>query len=390
MTRYEFCEKADSHGLAVVALNGKLGLYDCIKQEEVVPPKYDAIKVLHPDCFAVRTGDSWGAIDRSLKTIAHCIFDEICRFDDTHILLFPSETTGLIGLMSKDGIHCSRMDYERFRVLKNGYFAVKRGDFWGVINENLVECVPTDYIYIEHCTNNLFLAEMRKYMKDYLVVINDKNEIIKTLPDYRIKNVCDNYFILCQGTKCYILDTNLEKVFDTAWNNVSIFNNDIAVASVANTSYILDLKSKNEIFSSSYVIKSICDGLFALYSKDQVVALYSLSLGLINLPANPTIETFRPMGSFIIGCTSKYTCKYTWGLFDCEGKVLIEPKYSDIFLLEDFIIVSLYDKYGIYDKNYHLVSKIIYDKVYEICKNPDGNGYMARVRYNGKDGIFYF
>ena len=381
MTRYEFFKETNSKDLAVVSIKGKFGLYDRINRKEIIPPKYDAIKVLFPDCFAVRVGKYWGAIDRSGKTIAHTIFDEVSCFGENYIRITHSKQKSLSGIMSKDGSYCSRIDYNDFKILENGYIAVCADNNWGVLNAKLVECLPIAYDYIKPYYDNLFFTNLGHWG---LCIKNDKNETIKTFSNSSIAKILTNYCIIKQNSSYCILDKSLEKVFDTSWIDIVIVSDDIVIVYDGYYTKILDLKSKSEIFFTEYHINSISDDLFAISSDDRIIALYSRSEGLIKV--SDIITKFEPLGDYLKG----FDKDGNLGLFDRKGNILIAPKYSLIYIEEDFIIAQLNGKYGIYDKDYKLVSEFIYDQIYEIHKTEFGNCYRAHVSYNGEDGIFYF
>lgn len=384
MTRYDFCTNFNNLGFSVVVTDGKYGIYNFFTAEEIVPPKYEDLCILGDDLFAVKANGHWGAIKSNGSAIAPTKFAGIISFDQKHIIL--KQISGLIGLMSKDGCSSSKQDYVSIDNFVNGFARVKRGSYWGIIDSNLNEVIPTEYNGIVHFKDDLFFA-----MKGSKLYVIDTTGSVQNSLDYSSVTQIANrpFYLVTKGTLFGILDSNLKEVVPVEYDDISPYNSISKLGDDLFFHVILKGYSgiihatKGTIIEPKYeTIFSLEDEFFAVEDEFRKFALFDMDG---NQLTEFKYDSLDLIGNAVYAQYSTHVC-----LLDKSGKEVLEPIYDTIESIGNCYIVWSNGKCGICDGNYNLVSKIIFDRVHEIIELTKIGKKIAKVTFNGVYGNFYW
>ncbi|OBR89871.1 KWG leptospira [Clostridium ragsdalei P11] len=246
------------------------------------------------------------------------------------------QNNNFYGLISKDGSIKLPAEFTSISSFKNGYAKVAKGSKFGFVNENGSIVVEPQFEEVSNFFTN-GLAAVKQNSKWGL--INSSGKIV-TEPQY-----------------------------DAVYG---FYNGLMRVRKGSSYGF---LKSDGTLLSG-------CNYANAYDFNDGYAAVEEVSTwGLIDKSGNFKSFNFDELKSPILGLIPVKKDKH-WGLSDMSGKIVLEPKYTDIsYLNSNLIKVSSGDKRGAIDKKGNLILDLNYDSII-----PADDG-MCQIVQNGQYGL---
>jgi len=388
MTRYDIVVDYEQFkNLHAVAIGKKWGVFDSKTKKELLPTIYDDVDILDQNCFAVRVGNVWGALRSEHEALSEIRYDAIYNFDDEFIVL---ESNGKKRLLSKATTSTTR-EYERILPSINNYCTVTSNFAYGVICKNpLTEVLHPHCDFLFHISGTKYFAKI--YTKWYLIDLKENTELLLEYDDIRPVDQ-KNYFIVRKVDLKGVIDKDLKVVIPLKYNFISSMGQGLFYASIginfnrlvgvvhATKGTIIDCKYKN--------VTRLDNNLFSISDDSGKCALFDNNNRLTEFKYDSILCMNHSLYVYVSYKQTENTAsdeddKQLVGLIDSSGKELIPPIYDDIDVTDCGFIVCKDGKSGVCDRNYNLVSKIIYDDIINIF---DGR---ATVILDGYKGSFYF
>jgi outer membrane protein assembly factor BamD (BamD/ComL family) len=315
---------------------------------EILPIKYDAIEVLNTNFLKIRQNRLWGLSSYSGEIIVEPRYTEI-ESEDGDFMLFRSGD--LVGMSSNEALfemHAQRniriqADFNEIKVLENKSLLITQAGKQGVIDQLGRAIIPLQMDKIK-LTPQGWVAQ-----KDGLWQVYQQNGT--WLENFQFENV--------DFGGAYIGGKTQGK-----WGIIDM-----------NGKVIQDFKYDSLAFISQTVF---------LYDGRKVRAEF-----LQNPKADPVDFTFfkdtRPeKGNYPKAETFIYyeDRQGKKGLFDQNGKKILSPKYSSIYMLDpDLVNVEQYNKYGLVDSTQVLVMPIRYDGIINLEQDPSYKVLLLNRKY---------
>lgn len=166
--------------------NEKWGFLDEMGRE-VIPAEYDFIKFFGENGLAPAQKDGrWYYIDKENNIVENPVFDEYEYMGILSNGFIPAKQwDGKWGYLDSDFNKVSTFEYDQALPFLNGIAAVKKGEMWALINNNME--VTTDYIYDNIVVDG---REMCSYNNVVFVYVGDK----KYLVNGNGKKICEDAF----------------------------------------------------------------------------------------------------------------------------------------------------------------------------------------------------
>ena len=310
----------------------------------------------------------YGIIDSSFKEIIPCLFSHIEY--DKELGLFKTD----VGYKSIDGRYLAEVDGKTI-LINNKYkycksfqndcaIAVLCNDYevrYGLIDTMSNDIIPPIFEIIEPIDDGLYKFKLNKLYG----LIDSHGDIVLANQYVNISKYSEGYGAIF---KTLGVDNNGKKI--------SVLG-------------LIDRKG-NEILPIQYsYIGKVSEGKVVLM-KDKIWQLYDIKTGqMLTLPdvsylgiCKEGVCRYNIGGNFDLN--SLKTKGGTWGYLDINGKVVINPKYENIYAFSEGIAaVRENQKWGFINKEGNIIVSCEYDKVESSFK--DGEGKLAR---DGKVFIF--
>ena len=133
-----------SEDLAAVCVGGYWG-YINKKGEMVIPLLYSDAHPFSKGRAMVAKEGLYGYIDKDNHTIIPCLYEKIQPFSESEAFAYKN---GLVGIIDPNGNVLVPMEYNQIEKLNEHLYAVTRGRFIGFLNEQKQELLPCKYHYI--------------------------------------------------------------------------------------------------------------------------------------------------------------------------------------------------------------------------------------------------
>ena len=143
---YDFEEVDDFFEYGMIALtdmNGKEGVVDSTGRE-VLPCQYDWVRIAGPDLFIIekRNKKVDGAVNHYGDTVITFVFDYLFPFNNRYLEAVKQDRYGVLSITGQEIIPCK---YEAIWASNKGFFAVKQGGRWGVVDSLNNIVIPFRY-----------------------------------------------------------------------------------------------------------------------------------------------------------------------------------------------------------------------------------------------------
>ena len=344
--------------------DGKVGL--CWSNgNQIFPTNYKDICILRReesgkyDFFIVKK-DKYAILDSDGKAIFPTQYDKIRHRDDYWILENSSTTDCLFksGELVK-GITINYYDIP-FLHQENGqtkkYYDFKKGNLWGIIDEDGRIRIPAQYQKYLRLVNHLnenSPIRLIAYNKEKCGIINFENEIILPFEYHRIVKTALGYIIEVETTE--------------GWQ---LFN--LQSKRIITPSYYEDCTSDtNYIYLSKAHFKTPFDP-----QKEQIILPWEYST-VYNIPGSHNFAVKKDR---------------LFGVVNSENKVLVPFIYEDMISTNrpNMLVITKNNQYGIIDINNKLLYGMTDNRIevhsnYFELKVPKANKIIKKLDYNLKE-----
>ena len=344
--------------------DGKVGL--CWSNgNQIFPTNYKDICILRReesgkyDFFIVKK-DKYAILDNDGKAIFPTQYDKIRHRDDYWILENSSTTDCLFksGELVK-GITINYYDIP-FLHQENGqtkkYYDFKKGNLWGIIDEDGRIRIPAQYQKYLRLVNHLnenSPIRLIAYNKEKCGIINFENEIILPFEYHRIVKTALGYIIEVETTE--------------GWQLFNLQSNRI----ITPFYYEESTSDANYIYLSKAHFKTPFDP-----QKEQIILPWEYST-VYNIPGSHNFAVKKD-GLF--------------GIVNSENKVLVPFIYEDMISTNrlNMLVITKNNQYGIIDINNKLLYGMTDNRIevhsdYFELKVPKANKTIKKLDYNLKE-----
>lgn len=385
MSRYDLAikEKEEESYLFKVLCDSKWGIFDATKETEVIPAVYDDVKIIDNDYFALCVDDAWGMCDYYRNTLLPRTYKSIQHFNEIFIALETKDNSFLYYNKLTKTVESNWYNITS----KNSNYAIIQKDlYYGLLSYVSKGNVLLDIKYEVILPIDGFNYFVCKNSKWYIFNATDMN-FKKIDYDMVVDLNNPNYFIVINNNLMGLLDKNLKLVIPIEYDRIEyLCNNCFKVVTnnrcgVFKISDQLIIKCKYlEITKLNKIYLDVTDeyhkhAVFDTYGVQHTEFLYD---ALEHLKSN-----------ILFHIRLDFYHKHVVGIINPNGKILIPPLYDNIKALDNFYIVSLDNKLGIYNKDFKPVSKVIYDDISNVGTNKYGLNF-ANVILNGIKGSRYW
>lgn len=385
MTRYDFCTKYDDNGFAIVAKNGKFGVYDFFHAKEIIAPEYEKIHILDANFFVIKSPDGWGVLTKNNEVFVPPLFEVITNYAD---YLMVKDHKKQYMLISKKDITITSARYQKISKFDGEYAIVKKDNFFGVINRELKELITPQYDRIDYFKDNLFFVTKC----GNLSIVDSNNSHNLALGYERIERLFGTSYFLVQKSGLFgLFDENLKWVLPPKYIGINyLFDDYFKVTKIGDALDGIFNAKKGFVLDAKYVhISHLGNKLFEVRNDQGMSALFNHKGEQLTDFIYDQLW-FDNGNIFIAMPFETNSDELVIGLIDKTGKTLIDPIYDDIKFRGSCYVVYKDNKCGIMDSTYKLVSDIVFDKVHCITGESKIGKKIAEVEYNHMFGYFYW
>ena len=127
-----------SNGLAVMQKNGLVGVFD-ESPKEIVPARYEDVKVLTKEMISVREKGSWKVVNITGKLILPTGYDEVEVLSEKFLRFRDNKLWGLVDV---NGTIVQKPAFRRISTFKDQYFLTENADKKGLLNQRGDQILP--------------------------------------------------------------------------------------------------------------------------------------------------------------------------------------------------------------------------------------------------------
>ena len=381
-----------------------------LKNEIVIPIKYDHIFQYGPNIFRVKVGKKYGLIDDKGETVVPIIYDSIDRmgYNNGIYRLRLDNKYGLFNINGKD----TGLIYDYIVCTGDKLIRVQLDDKWGFLNQNFEEVIPATYERAWDFEDNFALVkedgewyflfymseeemqERKKEMKEHSWLYKLTNKIFNSFNNYTkipVKEQISNrsllgehlsHFVRTKKGDLYVHDYNTARnesaLVPIETDEVTHFD-DNGYAEVRKDGKYGLINADGE-----FVIPCIYDEFRRLKNIQYAVVRINNKWGAVDLHNNTLIEflyedAFDDKDNYVVVVQDgKMGCI---GILDKAG-VNIPCKYDTMghFNEKGYAAACLNGKWGVIDVNDNVLAPFIYDRAY----NP---GYKNVIGLKNRDMV---
>lgn len=347
--KYDYLSIYDG-GLVLCNLDTKEILYDS-KGNVILDFIYDSITI-NPSENITESDRAWLNIDIDdkrgfynmiSKKIIECEYDwSVGGFDHGIVTVEKDEKFGyldtngqLIGGQFYDGVAYSEDEDVAF---KENFSYVKKGEKYA-------------FISIDGILQTKFIFNSASLFQDGYAIVSDKNDLFG------------------------VIDTKFNYVVECKYDSLQrIGNSEIQFLAQYKSSYgIIDIKDQVVLDFKFDEIAQIDENLYSIRREkigmnspqNQMVVSYNcLKYGLIDISNNSITPFIYDQVEHFHHNLFKVRVEQLFGILNNEGKVIIEVKYDEIELNDQFLICDLYDKKSIFDVSGKKILNDEFDSIY--------------------------
>ena len=157
---YDAIGEFKQYGYAIMQRNGRIGMLDKMGRE-VVPPRYQDVKVLDTALVAVMKNGQWKVLNMNGRTVLPPGYQQVEVLKGSRPPCLAYQLDGAWGIVDAEGRLIASPQYDKIEVLKNVpkhvkgfYFKTKKDNSWGVLlpsgREILAPCADEIWVYNEN------------------------------------------------------------------------------------------------------------------------------------------------------------------------------------------------------------------------------------------------
>ena len=385
-----------------------------LKNEIVIPIKYDHIFQYGPNIFRVKVGKKYGLVNDKGKTVVPIIYDSIDRmgYNSGIYRLRLYNKYGLFNINGKD----TGLIYDYIVRSSDNLIRLQLDDKWGFINQNFEEVIPIIYERAWDFEDSFALVmedgewyflcymseeekqERKKEMKEHSWLYKLTNKIFNSFNNYvkiPVKEQISNrsllgehmsHFVRTKKGALYVHD------YITARNESALVPIEIDKVTHFDDNGYAEVRKDGKYglinADGEFVIPCIYDELRRLKNIQYVVVRIKDKWGAVDLQNNTIMEflyedAFDDKDNYVVVVQD---CKMGCiGILDKAG-VNIPCRYDMMghFNEKGYTAACLNGKWGVIDINNNVLAPFIYDRAY----NPGYKDAIGMVR-NSLSGLIF-
>jgi len=315
--KYDAIGEFKHFGFAVMIREGGVGILNK-KGAEVLPPKFQDLKILGSNLVAVMENGFWRVINFQEDTILEKGYEEVKVWDDQYLTFSIDQKWGIV---NATGQALSAVAYDDIKLVKNHYFEVKKDKKTGLISDEGQMVLQPRYDEIQIYNPTLFFFRTGAKWGIYDRV---SGEYVAEKFD-RFSKVANNFISLIENGKSYlfsesyhaiITNKGMEDFFPIADNQVLFKLN--------NLMGMLD-DCGNLVLAPKYSeIQTFSDGLFR--------ANFGGKWGVVNTKDNVVLPFEFDYVAPLKGAVCVVIKNRMLGVSNKQGHILIPTDYSKIIV----------------------------------------------------------
>lgn len=382
--------------------NFKWGLKDSATARVIIPAQYDYIMDFHNGIAITRLNSLYGFIDQNGKEIAEPLFKHCYWVNDSLLKVQKSDHYGLV-TPSMQVV----MPFV-FRTLDavGHYLLVNNGEKSGIIdfNGNIIIPFQYDEILPEYSKlggAHFDSAYIRVKNKGKMGVINYRNSVVIPLCFESVDFWPNNQFLISENKSCGLVNSQGDTLIPWGKYQLSDPPSEGLIAAGISGNYGFIDSAQNTIIPLVYekthgfqhgLATAQKAGFWGLINKQNKVIIpfeYASPIffhnGIARLEKQQNgVSKFAYMnakGKFLTDFVydeaflfekdyAKVRIGNKWGILDQKGVEIVPVQFDKIAVRYGYVVVSIEEKYGLYDLNGNLILPTAYSFVYPSRNHP--------------------
>ena len=320
--QYDAIGSFKEYGYAVMQREGRIGLLSQ-RGKEVIPAKYDDIKILDSLLFAVLDASDWVVINIEGKVILKNGYEQVQIWKGEFIGFRKNKKWGLADVF---GNILSAAKYDAIDLYEEDFFLTTSNEKLGLLSSNGKEILPNESEEIKVYNDNLFFFQKNKRWG----AVNRQSQPLIRPSFQSFSTLSDNFIKLLSNHRVYLYSVSKEKMI-TKGNHDTYYN--------FYKKYVLAKKNKklglvnelgNEILDIKYDEVQFFDDNRFRVKKDGKWGV----VGISDIKVVPIkYQYITPAKSNL--CVVKENQKL--GIANVNGLLQVDPKYDKIEISKDTI-----------------------------------------------------
>ncbi len=310
---YDAISEFKRWGMAVMQRQGGVGLLGPDGQE-IIPPLYQDIKVLHPNLVSVMEDDQWMVLDLQGSLILEPGFRQLSMYGD----FLAYEKDGYWGLLSSTGQQLALPVYDFIREAPYGYFFTEKGNLQGLLGPSGEELLKPEWEHIRFLDEGLFIC--RKAGRWAL-----RQQGAKPCPgSFTQYRLLDSVFVVLYSENEKWLYSRLAQkmVSEKEFDDFYPFSRGIVLARKGQKIGLLDAEGRVVLKPVFDEVQAFGDGLYRVRI-DRRWALAREG----NVLVQPFVWDYLSPPEGKVAYALQQTGK---GLINLRGEILLEPVYDQV------------------------------------------------------------
>ncbi len=346
-----------SEGLAAVQQQGKFG-YINKKGKVVIPFEFEEAEPFFQGTAVVSMNGKFGLINRSGTLLIPAEYDEISPPSEGIAVVIRD---GLSGYLALDGRWIVPPTYDMAGDFHSGLAIVQQHEQYGVINMAGRAIVPLIYDQILFCSNGL----LRVRSGNKWGLINADHQRILPFDYTFITDFYEGRALAFTGRKAFLLDNHGKPMGSSfiiqGGETASLrFREGLLVFRSAGRIHIIDTSGKVLPFPSYEAAGYFSEGLLPVKKNNRWG--YADRTGKLKIPCR--FESALPFNQQ----RAIVRLKKNYGMIDTTGRFLIAPIYSTVEIRKYGVVVNAQGLLGLYDLNGKKLLEPDFDK-FDLIEN---------------------
>ena len=374
------------NGYTTVCENGLYGLIDR-SGKFIISCKYEDELVCSDGLIALPCVNEWGYVDVNFKNVIPYEYDFAGVFYNGYA---PVQKNGCWGYIDKTGKVVIPLEYQDTDWVNDKYgplFAMNRGHKWGYVNNENKQIIP--FIYDNASSFMEGLAKVQQGAKWGL--IDEKGKVVVPI-DYDDIIGYDYDDMKCweviKDKKCGLLDTRGKQLCDCLYDSIGFYADGLVWVLKDNKYGFINPMGKEVIpCEYDYTAKYFVGGK-VLVAKNNNYSVINKNGEVVRKLDLKWVTGGHFYKNWLLACNQEKK-----GVIDFKGDIILPFDYSDIKEIKDkpFYKFLQNNKYGLFDKNLHLVTPPMYtyleDSFSEGLCAGGRNGTFGFINRKGEDII---
>lgn len=307
------------NGVAIIKKEGKSYLVN--RTGQIITKGYDDLNDISDNLFTCRTEQAAGAINTKGETIIPFVYKSLGTFKKGYANYEKNDSLNKFGLINISN-QCSPAVWDWISAVDtNNIVIVKNKNKFGILTVNEQLILPTEYDYISHCVNEIYIVvennlygfynikekcfitsidynfNMSLNPSDYTngkyfkLIKNNEVALVDANGRYSINfgNYSDLFFAKCdiirvqKNNKFGFIDRKLKAITPFEFDKATDFENDLAIVVKSNNTMLIDKTGKALFSIKNGELKSYHPNLYAVTQSDLMGLIEKNGITVLNI-----------------------------------------------------------------------------------------------------------